>query len=295
MRKNKMAKRVSIASLCLAAAFSAFSGTALLDSEVAFAIGNKNGDPFSIVTANTLGTTLTYDEEVYWKDIRENPVVYELCAPVGGVRISSDQPYEEKLVNTFKGDTTIQFTFPELFDWENKWYGGDFKIRVSDAEDESNYFEVVYYPQVKEETNTSKYSSGYSTAFANMAISYNGMVRAISANRDKIDTTYSKDAIIVAPAFLTHYQKSSTQPSGMSMTPGKLTFEWNDDDVLSILTNSCAVGNGTKQYVVASFDGSYDETAPNNGINWDKKAKTGTYGLPKLSFKNGYKICRKKK
>ena len=290
MRKNKMAKRFSIASLCLAAAFSAFSGTALLENEVAYAMGNKNGDPFSIVTANTLGTTLSYDEEIYWQDIRENPVVYELCEPVGGVRISSDQPYEEQLVNTFKGDTTIKFTFPEQFDWENKWYGGDFKVRVTDVNDETNYFDVVYYPQVKEQSNTSKYPSGYSNCMTNMAISYNGMVRAISANRDKIDTDYSMDAVIVAPSFLTHYQKSSTQPNGMSMTPGKLTFQWDDDGVLSVLTNSCAVGNGTTQYVVASFDGSYDETAEDNGINWDKKAKTGTYGLPKLSFKNGYKI-----
>lgn len=289
MRKNKMAKRFSIASLCLAAAFSVFSGTALLENEVAYAMGNKNGDPFSIVTANTLGTTLSYDEEIYWKDIRNNPVTYELCEPIGGVRISSDQPYEEQLVNTFKGDTTIKFSFPELFDWENKWYGGDFKIRVTDVDDESNYFDVVYYPQVKEQTNTSKYPSGYSTALTNLAINYKGMIRALAANRDKIDTTYSNDATIAAPSFLTHYQKSHTQPPGQSMTPGKLTFEWDEDGVLSVLTNTAA-GTGATQYVVAVFDGSYDETAENNGINWDKKAKTGTYGLPKLSFKNGYKI-----
>ena len=294
MSKKKMAKRFSIASLCFAAAFSAFSGSALLDSEVAFAIGNRNGDPFSIVTANTLGTTLTYDEEIYWYDIRDNSFI--LCqekntagAHPGGIRISSDVPYEEKFVNTFKGDTTIRFTFPEQFDWKKKWYGGDFKFRISDVDDENNYFDIVYYPKTKEASDKSKYPSGYSTSLTNMAINYKGNIRAISSTRTKIDTTYSSDATIVAPSFLTHYQNSSTEPPGQSILSGLLTLQWSDDGVLSILTNTGS-GTGAQQYVVAAFDGSYDASAENNGINWDKKAKTGTFGLPKLSFENGYKI-----
>ena len=288
MRKKNVAKRLGIASLCLGTLFSAFGGTALLSNDVALAIGNRNGDPFSIVSSDSLYTTLTYAHDVNWYNPGEGK--YELCEPTGGVRLSSDAPYQETFTGVFQGDTTLKFTFPEQFDNENKWFGGDLKIRVADADDESNYFDVVYYPQVKTQSDTAKYPTGYSNCLTNMAISYNGMIRAISANRDKIDTTYSNDAIIVAPAFLTHYQKGHTQPTGMSMTQGRLTFEWSDDGVLSILTNSCAVGNGTTQYLVASFDGSYDSDAPNSGIVWDKKAKTGKFGLPKLSFENGYKI-----
>ena len=288
MRKKNVAKRLGIASLCLGTVFSAFSGTALLNNDVALAIGNRNGDPFSIISADSLHTTLTYAHDVYWKNPEDGSEV--LCEPTGGVRLSSDAPYHESFTGVFQGDTSLKFTFPEQFDNQNKWYGGDLKIRVADADDESNYFDVVYYPQVKKQSDTAKYPTGYSNCLTNMAINYKGMIRAIDADRDKIDTTYSNDAIIVAPAFLTHYQKGHTQPTGMSMTQGWLSFEWSGDGVLSILTNSCAVGNGAKQYVVASFDGSYDSTAPNDGINWDKKAKTGTFGLPKLSFENGYKI-----
>ena len=287
MRRNNAAKRFGIASLCLGVAFSAFSGIALLDNNVALAIGGKYSEPFSIVTADSQGATLTYDQDIYWRDIRDN--TFTLCEPEGGIRLSSDQPYEEQITSVFTGDTTIKFTFPELFDWESKWYGGDFKIRVSDADDETNYFDVVYYANVKKESDTAKYLSGYSTCMTNIAINYKGMIRAISANRDKIDTTYSKDATIAAPSFLTHFQKSHTQPPGQSMTPGKLSFEWSEDGVLSIMTNR-GTGTGADQCVVASFDGSYDKTAANNGIVWDSKDKTGSFGLPKLSFKNGYKI-----
>ncbi len=287
MRRKNVAKRLGIASLCVGAAISAFGGMSLLHNDVALAIGNKNGDPFSIVTADSLHTTLTYAHDVYWHDLKEN--TFELCEPTGGVRLSSDMPYEETLTGVYKGDTTIKFTFPEQFDMESKWFGGDFKIRVADAEDETNYFDVVYYPQVKTQTDTSKYPTGYSNCLTNMAISYKGMIRGMGASRDKINTTYSNDTFVVAPAFLTHYQKTSTVSTGQSIYPGKLTLQW-EDDVLSIHSNSCAEGNGAKQYLIASFDGSYDATAPNNGINWDKKAKTGTFGLPKLNFENGYKI-----
>lgn len=288
MRKKNVAKRFGIASLCLATVISAFSGIALLDNDVALAIGNRAGDPFSIVTADSLHTTINYAHDKYWYNPLEKKE--ELCKPTGGVCISSSEPYKETLTGVFQGDTTLQFTFPEQFDMENKWYGGDFKIRVSDVDDATNYFDVVYYPRSKKQEDTNKYPYGFSHCLTTMAISYKGMVRAISSNMDKVDTTYSEDAFIVAPSFLTHYQLAHTQPTGMSVVPGKIVFSWDDDDVLTISTNSGATGNGVKLYEIVSFDGSYDPTAENDGIVWDKKTKTGTYGLPKLSFKNGYKI-----
>ena len=269
MRRKNVAKRFGIASLCLSAVVSAFSGIALLDNDVALAIGNRNGDPFSIVTSQSPDTTLTYD---------------------GGVRLSSDLPYEETINNVFQGDTTLQFTFPETFDMESKWYGGNFKVRVADAADESNYFDVVYYPQSKKQSNATKYPTGYSHCFTNVAVEYNGLIRSVSANRDKVETTYSENAIIGAPAFLSHYQKSHTEPTGASAYVGRLTFSWDEEGVLSVLTNSCAAGNGVTQYMVAAFDGSYNSSAANNGIVWNKTTKSGTLGLPKLSFENGYTI-----
>ena len=284
MRKKNVAKRLGIASLCLGTCLSAFSGTALLSNDVALAIGNRNGDPFSIVSSNSLHTTLTYQHDTYWYNHREN--TYTLCEPTGGIRLSSDAPYEETLNGVFQGDTTLQFTFPETFDWESKWYGGDFKIRVSDAENETDYFDVVYYPKVRVEENANR-----TIRLANMAIEYKGIVRTLKSNGQGIATTCSSDGFIGAPAFLTHYQNNNSEPTGMSTTPGKLTLDWDDSGVLSVLTNSCALGAGAKSYTLATFDGSYDTMEPNDGIVWDSTTQQPvSFGLPKLSFKNGYKI-----
>ena len=266
MRRKNVAKRFGIASLCLTAAISAFSGMTLLDNDVALAIGGKNEEPFSCVTADTPYTTLSYDD---------------------GVRLSSDVPYKETLNDVFKGDTTLSFTFPEVFDWESKWYGGNFTVRVSDVADENNYFDVVYYAQTKEKADT---TTGYSQCLTRMAVEYKGIVRALNSGRKGIETSRSNDTLIGAPAFLTQYQNGALPVEGNSKFTGNLTFLWNADGVLSILTNSCAFGNGVTQYTLAAFDGTYDTTKNNNGVVWNTKPETSSFGLPKLSFENGYKI-----
>ncbi len=269
MRRNNVVKRFGIASLCLGMAVSAFSGMALLKNDVTPAIADEDAEPFSIITSESPDTKIIYD---------------------GGIRLASDLPYQETLTEVFQGDTTMKFSFPETFDWEKKWYGGQFTIRVTDVDDETDYFDIVYYPQVKKQADTTTYPTGYSYCLTNMAIEYNGMIRALSANMDEIETTCSNNTFIVAPAFLTHYQKTHTLPTGMSTMEGKITFDWDDDGVLSIRSNSCFTGNGAEQYTIAAFDGSYDPDAPNDGIDWNSKTKKGTFGLPKLSFENGYKL-----
>ncbi len=269
MRRNNPAKRFGIASLCLGVAVSAVSGMALLGSDVALAIDDESAEPFSIITSESPYTKIIYD---------------------GGVRLSSDSPYKETINNVFYGDTTMKFSFPETFDMENKWFGGQFTIRVTDAEDETDYFDIVYYSQVKKQEDTEKYPTGYSTCLTNMVIEYNGLVRGLSSNQKNIETTRSNNAFIVAPAFLTHYQNGHTEPTGMSTTVANLSLDWNEDGVLSIKTNSPAVGTGNSQYTIAAFDGSYDPYDANDGINWSSSTRKGTFGLPKLSFENGYKL-----
>ena len=269
MRRNNVAKRFGIASLCLGMAVSAFSGMALLRNDVALAIDDESAEPFSIVTSESPYTKIIYD---------------------GGVRLASDAPYQETINEVFQGDTTMKFLFPETFDWEKKWYGGQFTIRVADVDDETNYFDIVYYSQTQKEANTTKYPTGYSYALTHMTIEYNGLVRATSINREKIETTRSNNTMIVAPSFLTHYQYSNTEPTGMSTTVAKLSFVWDEDGVLSIKTNSPGFGAGASQQTVVAFDGSYNPDASNDGIDWNSKTKTGTFGLPKLSFENGYKL-----
>lgn len=269
MRRNNLAKRFTIASLCLGVAVSAFSGMSLLGNNVTPVIADEESEPFSIITSESPYTKIVYD---------------------GGVRLSSDAPYQETMNEVFQGDTTMKFSFPETFDMEKKWYGGQFTIRVSDVEDDTNYFDIVYYARVKKESDTEKYTTGYSTCLTNMVIEYNGLVRGLSSDQKKIETTRSNNTFIVAPAFLTHYQNGHTEPTGMSSTVANLSLNWNEDGVLSIKTNSPAVGAGTSQYTIAAFDGSYDPYAANDGINWSSSTRKGTFGLPKISFENGYKF-----
>lgn len=270
MRRKNVAKRFGIASLCLATAISAFSGIALLDNDVALAIGGKNEEPFSCITAENPYAMLSYD---------------------GGVRLSSDTPYEETLNGVFTGDTALTFTFPENFDKENKWYGGEFTVRVTDVNDENNYFDVLYYSYTKTQTDATEFPTGYSHTFTRMAVKYKGMVRALNKDKKGIETSCSNNTMIGAPTFLTHYQNGQKQAiEGTSKIAGKLTFIWSADGVLSILTNSCASGNGVTQYTIAAFDGTYDNTANNDGVVWSGKTETSSFGLPKIAFEDGYKI-----
>ena len=86
MKINELVKRLSIASLCLGVAISAFGGIALPDNNVALA-----------AELETIETT----DFVY--------TGAEVTQELNGLRISSDNAYQATFKGVFTGDTTFKF------------------------------------------------------------------------------------------------------------------------------------------------------------------------------------------
>ena len=117
MKRNNVAKRFGIVSLCLATLFAAFSGIASMGNKVALA-------------ADTIQTTdLVHTQAAVTQDET-------------GLRISSDDPYSATLKTVCKGDTTVKFRFAEKAEGKYGPMYGDFNIRITDVTDDSNYFVV---------------------------------------------------------------------------------------------------------------------------------------------------------
>ena len=264
MKRNNVAKRFGIASLCLATAISAFSGIAAKSNNVAVAEGG------TIQITDLLHTKANVTKETRDVHTKKTTVTSTEC-----LRVSSDNAYSATFKKVFTGDTTLRFAFPETYD-ATVGHFGDFKFRVTDATDDAEFFEIVY----------KKTANG-----TTMYVEWNGhtlQTYATSANKaNYASATYYYDSIQtvgsanVAPAFM-GYDPSYTKDT----REGKLSLLWADD-VLQVTTNSTSKDDAgdSMTAVVAKFDGTYDPSATNNGF----VSKTA-WALPKLSFENGYTI-----
>ncbi len=244
MKKNKFVKGLGMLSLCLSIAISALSASALLENTVALA-------------EDTVQTT----DFVY--------TGAEVTQDMSGLHISSDNAYQATFKGVFTGDTTFKFRFPETY--TDALYG-DFKFRITDATDDSNYFDIVYYVENEEYSATA------------ICVEYNGEARMSSDRVENNQTWYNTKVTgqqnhKFAPCFLSKaYDKTNGKRYGV------LSLEWTED-VLSVRTNTSSLQSEKTTVPVASFDGTYDESKPNNGF--ENKV---SWGLPKINFENGYTI-----
>ena len=253
MKKYNVAKRLGIASLCLATAFSAFSGIASLGENVALAESS----------ATDFVHTTVADENV---TINEN-----------GLLIESDEAYNATFKAVFTGNTTLNFRFPETITNEDgnathpDSYYGEFRIKITDATDDSNSFYIRFLP----------YTTG------NTYVGTAAYVHHAAGNRkvDRSGNMLSKNTVNSAsyfcgPFFLgyTGNAINSSSWSGQYNKEGSVSLVWDANGVLSVKSYTVNKSNWT-QRVFAAFDGT---------DTFDATAKT--WGLPKLSFPNGYKI-----
>ncbi len=263
MKRNNVAKTFGIASLCLGLAFSAFSGITGVSNDVALAEG-------TIGLSGLLHTQASVAQETRDVHTAKTTVTSTKC-----LRISSDVPYSATFKTVFKGNTEFRFAFPEAYDSTVGSFG-DFKFRVTDAADDTEFFDIVYQ---KSSSGTTMYVEWNGHTLQTYATAATAADYA-SANYyyDLIQTSGSAN---VAPAFMAH-DSSYTYGS----REGKLSLLWTGD-VLRVTTNSTSKQDAKDSItaVVAKFDGTYDETATNNGF----VSKT-SWGLPKMTFENGYTI-----
>ena len=275
MKRKNIAKRFGIASLCLGVAVSAFSGIAsLATNNVAIA---------EETTASVWEDFITASEgaEV---DIQARNVYYGKNSSRGSIdclRVSSSSAYEASFNRVFMGNTTLRFTFPEKytdlgaaasFDW------GTFTFRITDATDDSNFFDLVYQKTGSNGTTLLVTSNGHTVQSYNPYTANKTGYTTASFFYDKMNTVASAN---VAPSI------GQTSAGSYDTREGRLVLQWSGD-VLQVLANSCSnKGDTSDNYtgLVAKFDGSYNEALSSKGFS------DGTsWGMPKMSFPNGYKI-----
>ena len=263
MKRNNVVKGFGIASLCLATAFSAFSGIASLTNDVALAED-------TIQITDLLHTQASVAQETRDVITKKNVTTSTNC-----LRVSSNNPYSATFKTVFTGNTEFRFAFPEAYDSTVGSFG-DFRFRVTDATDDTEFFDIVY-----------KKSSNGTTMYVDWKGHTLQTNATASTDANAIISTYYYDSLQtsgstnVAPAFMGH---DSSYTYGTR--EGKLSLLWTND-VLSVTTNSTSKQDAKDSFtaVVAKFDGTYDETATKNGF-----VNKTSWGLPKMTFENGYTI-----
>ena len=261
MKRNNVAKRLGIASLCLATAISAFGGIASVANNVALAEGNIQTTDFVYTTASVTQET----RDVITK-------INAVTADQSCLNISSDEPYSAMFKNVFTGNTEFRFAFPDMD------VTGDFRFRIADATDQNNYFDIVYY--------------AYSANGTAICIEWNGQTRMTDGTNSTAaggaaakwynarQTSSTSSAFRFAPNFV------STATANYYTREGKLQLTWSGD-VLSIFANGVNRQDGSDNITtkITSFDGTYNPDASNKGF-----VNKTSWGLPKMNFANGYTV-----
>ena len=172
-----------------------------------------------------------------------------------GLLLESDGAYNGSVNGVFDGDTTIEFGFQNDEPFRT---GVDFLFHITDATDSNNTFTVKY------RTLDSWGTSGDSGAF----VLYENQVRS-SQYWGYEDTWYNTELATEGPM-------CSPMFSGYNWNHyGALKLVW-EGDVLKIQVTQ---HNSASDFrTIAAFDGTQEFVA---GTSW---------GLPKLSFPNGYLI-----
>ncbi len=258
MKRNNVAKRFGIATLCLATAISAFSGITSVATDVALAEVAAT----DMITATD--ATVTREEFTY---TNTNSTV----STATGLRISSDTAYEATFNTVFNGNSVFRFRFPETYDSNLGMYG-DFKFHIADATDPENCFDIIYYAYNADQTRV------YVQWKGEIRTTLSGIVAGNTYTNDleKVTTTN------YAPFFL------SEGNSSYGTRLGVMALVWSNG-ILSVqqrnVSSSTAAGKAARMKALAYFDGTYDATATNNGFTGRTKM-----GLPKMSFPNGYTV-----
>ena len=262
MKRNKLAKRLGIASLCLGVALSAFSGIASQTKSVALA-------------------------DMSIKDFVETTVSKEnVTQDARGLLISSDSQYEGTFKTVFTGDTVLNFKFSEKYQDKdgNKLpdeFYGDFRFRITDATDESKFFDVVHFNAYFKSAGTDYYGTG-------VYVQYGNEVRAGSSDTDSKWFNYAQNKNYMfnrqsfVPSFM-RYSGNNEKRKYDGEKIGEFKLVWTEDGLA--VQELAQWEEYWYTRTIAKFDGTYDPNEKDNGFVSGK-----SWGLPKINFENGYKI-----
>ena len=174
-----------------------------------------------------------------------------------GVLVASDNnatAFSGNINGIFTGNSTIQFMSPGKLNG-GKTLMGDVTLTITDANDPDNYFDIIFRPN----------GDGW---FIGKAVTYKGQLRMKHSWLDNIYDTWQK------------YDSYSGWFGGDDCKPFIVRLNW-DGDVLEVYNYD---NNQNREYAICRFDGT-------SAIDTSKTPLE--FGMPKLTFKNGYKISFK--
>ena len=269
MKKNHVAKRFVIASLCIGAAISAFSGLTLLDNNVVVAEEPETIQATDFIHASSSATVELAQE--YCTDttaIRED---LKGSIEYTGLRISSDEAYKATFKSVFNGNSTFRFRFPETY--SGAFYG-NFTFHIADATDASNCFDITYYT-----LNQAQFVTGICVQWKDETRMSTHNINSSWSNKKEEGLKNYK----FAPGFLTKTNVDERNDRlgilQISSLGGVLTISSNTTGNMETRPKDVVM------IPIASFDGTYDTSKKNNGF-----VNKVSWGLPKISFPNGYTI-----
>ena len=167
---------------------------------------------------------------------------------------TENAPYSGNINGIFTGNSTIQFMSPGKLNGD-KTLMGDVTLTITDANDPDNYFDIIFRPN----------GDGW---FIGKAVTYKGQLRMKHSWLDNIYDTWQK------------YDSYSGWFGGDDCKPFIVRLNW-DGDVLEVYNYD---NNQNREYAICRFDGT-------SAIDTSKTPLE--FGMPKLTFKNGYKISFK--
>lgn len=254
-KRNNVAKKLGIASLCLATAISAFSGISSFKKDsVVLAEGSWAEQTTlaatDLVTASA-GATVSQDLET-------------TAANAKGLLVSSDVPYEATFNQVFNNNSVFRFRFPE----SGGGFYGDFRFRIADVNDPNNGFDVIYHVSYAKD----KYTGVY--------VKWENEIRSSTTTSTGVERTNkipSGQSYRYAPGL----RSSGTRGTSLAI----LSFVWNGD-IFRVQSNTTHMSTNANSVLVAQFDGTYDSSISNSNFTGSHTA----HALPKLSFPDGYTV-----
>lgn len=173
--------------------------------------------------------------------------------------------YSGNINGIFKGNSSFTYSFPGVLNTDGSSLSGNVTLRISDVSDENNYFDIVYYR-----------GGWYGHAVVKYGDQYRG-TRYYGTASDGDGLWIYDSATTEGETLLYHWFGQNNATSNV------MSLEWDDNGVLKVLHTTF---RGDKREL-ARFDG----TVGNGNLNTNTKDEAEVrYGLPKISFTNGYKV-----
>lgn len=225
-------------------------------------LGSANADETSSEVLNTAGYVTVNGATVTAGADSSGTVTHK------GLLVATENnatAYSGNINGIFKGNSSFTYSFPGVLNTDGSSLSGKVTLRISDVSDENNYFDIVYYR-----------GGWYGHAVVKYGDQYRG-TRYYGTASDGDGLWIYDIATTEGETLLYHWFGQN------NATSNAMSLEWDDNGILKVLHTTF---RGDKREL-ARFDGTVGNGNLNTSIKDEAEVR---YGLPKISFTNGYKV-----